>query len=128
MNELKKDVLKYVLDQFEDDKEYLIEEYGSDLHHYLCNTDYFIIGTNKARKWLGNYSFEAIEKIKEYEEFNFGEVSTKLFDPEKVANMLAYILGEEILSESDHLSKYSWDRKINPYSLEIILFQINATN
>jgi len=126
MNELKKDVLKYVLDQFEDDKEYLIEEYGSDLHHYLCNTDYFIIGSNKARKWLGNYSFEAIEKIKEYEEFNFGEVSTKLFDPEKVANMLAYILGEEILSESDHLSKYAWDRKLNEYSLEIIASEIKA--
>ena len=126
MNELKKDVLKYVLDQFEDDKENLFEEYGSDLHHYLCNTDYFIIGTNKARKWLGNYSFEAIEKIKEYEEFNFGEVSTKLFDPEKVANMLAYILGEEILSESDHLSKYAWDRKLNEYSLKIIASEIKA--
>ena len=62
----------------------------------------------------------------DFEEFNFGEVYTKLFDPEKVANMLAYILGEEILSESDHLSKYSWDRKLNEYSLKIIASEIEA--
>jgi uncharacterized protein YuzB (UPF0349 family) len=124
VNELKKDVQEYVLDQLEDDKEYLIEEYGCDLHNYLCNTNYFIIGTYKAKKWLGNFIFEAIEKIKEYEDFNFGQVTTPLDDPEKVANMLAYILGEEILSKSDHLNKYAWDRKLNSYSLEIITSQI----
>ena len=128
MDQLKQDVKQYVLDQINDDKEFLFSEYGADLHHYLCNTNYFIIGTYKAKKWLGEHVFEAVNKIKDYEEFNFGQVTTPLDDPEKVANMLAYILGEEVLSKSDHLSKYSWDRKINPYSLEIILFQINATN
>ena len=40
---------------------------------------------------------DSIDKIKEYEQDNFGEVSTDLSSSESVANMLAYILGEEIL-------------------------------
>ena len=73
----------------------------SDLHHYLLNQDYFIIGTYKAKKWLGSEVFDVIETIREYEQSNFGEVSTDFSNPEKVANMYAYILGEEILSESE---------------------------
>jgi len=73
----------------------------SDLHHYLLNEDYFIIGTYKAKQWLGSEVFDVIETIREYEQSNFGQVSTDFSDPEKVANMIAYILGEEILFDSD---------------------------
>ena len=41
--------------------------------------------------------FEVIEVIKEYEQSNFGEVSTDLSDPEKIVNMYTYIVGEEIV-------------------------------
>ena len=77
-----------------------LDSYGSDLHNELCNTDYFIIGTYKAKKWLGDVVFDAIELIREYENSNFGEVSTDFSEPENVANMVAYILGEQILSKS----------------------------
>ena len=82
-----------------------VDTYGCDLHHELCNTDYFIIGTYKAKQFLGAETFEIIEMIKEYEQNNFGEVSTDFSDAEKVANMFAYIVGEEILSKSNHLDE-----------------------
>ena len=122
MEKLIKDVREYVLDQLND--EVGLEEYGADLHHSLLNMDYFILGTYKAKQWLGDNTFDAIEKIREYEQDNFGEVNTKFDDPESVANMLAYVLGEEILQRSDHLHKYCWDRLLNVHSLKIIASQI----
>ena len=99
MNHLKKDVASYMISQLED--QVGLDNDVSDLHHYLLNEDYFIIGTYKAKQWLGSEVFDVIETIREYEQSNFGQVSTDFSDPEKVANMIAYILGEEILSDSD---------------------------
>ena len=74
--------------------------YYSDLHHEVFNTDYYIIGTYQAKEALKEYDvFEAIEKVQTYEEENFGEVYTDLSDPEKLVNMLYYIIGEEVLYE-----------------------------
>ena len=61
---------------------------ASDLHHCLYNEDYFIIGRHKAKQWLGEDAFEAIERIKNYENEQFGEVMTDFSEPERVANML----------------------------------------
>ena len=92
------EVKEYFEDYLKDNSEYL-EEIGEDLHHECFNTDYYIIGTYKAEQWLSNQVFNVINIIKEYEEFNFGEVYTDLSDPEKVVNMYVYILGEHIVSE-----------------------------
>ena len=99
MNQLKQDVASYMISQLED--QIGLDNDVSDLHHYLLNEDYFIIGTYKAKQWLGSEVFDVIETIREYEQSNFGQVTTDFSDPEKVANMIAYILGEEILSDSD---------------------------
>ena len=100
MNELKEDVKNYIIDQLNDDVG--LNQHISDLHHYLLNEDYFIIGYYKAEQWLKKDSiFNAIETIKDYENDNFGQVSTDLSSSENVANMLAYILGEEILYDND---------------------------
>ena len=82
----------------------------SELHNECFNTDYFIIGRYEAEEWLKeNYGiFSAIEKIKEYEQDNFGEVTTDLSESERVCNMLVYILGEEIINELDFISN-NWD-------------------
>ena len=48
---------------------------------------------------MGSKAFDIIRTIKEYEEDNFGEVTTDLADPEKVVNMYAYIVGEQVVSE-----------------------------
>ena len=74
--------------------------YYCDLHNEVFNTDYYIIGYAKAEKCLEEYGvFKAIRKVKEYEEFNFGEVYTDLADSEKLVNMLYYIIGEEVMAE-----------------------------
>jgi hypothetical protein len=74
--------------------------YYCDLHHELFNTDYYIIGTYKAKQALTKYDvWDAIEKVQTYEKDNFGEVYTDLSNPEKLINMLYYIIGEEVLYE-----------------------------
>ena len=102
MNELKEDVKNYIIDQLNDDVG--LDQHISDLHHYLLNEDYFIIGSYRAEQWLkkdDSSVFEAIETIREYEQSNFGQVTTDLSSSENVANMLAYILGEQILYNND---------------------------
>ena len=98
----KQDVKEYIIDQLASDVG--LDQHISDLHHYLLNEDYFSIGYWKAEQWLkkdDSSVFEAIETIREYEESNFGQVSTDFSSSENVANMLAYILGEEILYNND---------------------------
>jgi hypothetical protein len=69
-----------------------------ELHHHCFNTDYYIIGTERAINWLGSYVFDIINFVKEYEQDNFGECTTDLTSPEKIVNMYVYIIGEEIVS------------------------------
>lgn len=70
-----------------------------DLHHEIFNTDYYIIGRYQAKQWLGSEAFDCIGDIQEYENNNFGEVTSDLSDPERVVNMWVYIVGEEILED-----------------------------
>ena len=96
---------------------------GAELHNELFNTDYFLIGTERAKKWLGDETLAAVGKIHQYETNNFGEVNTDLSDPEKVVNMLVYILGEELLGESETLQA-KWDDKLTQEDLTRITQEI----
>jgi len=49
----------------------------------MFNADYYIIGTYRAEQWCGEETFDIINAVKGYEQDNFGEVSTLLYDPEK---------------------------------------------
>ena len=72
--------------------------YYCDLHNELFNTDYYYTYPGEAIKAFNKISvFDAIGVIVEYEKDNFGEVSTDFADPCNVANMLYYIVGEEVL-------------------------------
>ena len=108
MYKQKQDVKEYIIDQLESDVG--LDQHISDLHHYLLNEDYFIIGSYRAEQWLkkdDSSVFEAIETIREYEQSNFGQVSTDLSSSENVANMLAYILGEQILFNNNTYNLFS---------------------
>jgi len=95
--------------------------YGCDIHHEIFNTDYYIIGTYEAEKWLDEVgTFGCIRKIQEYENFHFGEVTTDLSDPEKVVNMYVYIVGEEILGESDKLNQV-WNERVEDDDINEII-------
>ena len=93
------EIKSHVEDFIKDNDQDWIKDNLDDLHHYCFNTDYYIIGTYQAKKWLGENVFEIVEIIREYEENNFGEVSTDFSDPEKIVNMYTYIIGEEIVND-----------------------------
>ena len=103
MDYKRKEIEQYFLDYLNDNldyhKEFESDTWQDDLHHNCFNTDYFIIGSHKAKQWLGDEAFNIIGFIKEYEELLFGDVYTDLADPEKVVNMYAYIIGEEIVND-----------------------------
>jgi len=56
---------------------------------------------------------------------NFGEVSTDLSSSEKVVNMLYYILGEEVLSEVNHLNSV-WDNYLTDKDINKIIKELKA--
>ena len=116
MTNQKEEVRQDILNKLDS---YYTDTYACDLHHELFNTDYFIIGTYKAKQFLGAETFEIIQMIKEYEQDNFGEVLTDLSDAEKVANMFVYIVGEEILNESNHLYEI-WNDELKETDIETI--------
>ena len=104
MDYKKDEIEEYFNDYLRENKEYLREEKGlsswtEDLHHNCFNTYYYIIGTYKAKQWLGAAVFDVISYIKDYEMDNFGEVYTDLSNPERVVNMAVYIIGEEIVAK-----------------------------
>jgi hypothetical protein len=94
--------------------------YGADLHNEVFNTDYYIIGTWEAKEWLKDFTFDAIECIKEYEQDNFGEVNTDLSCPEKVVNMYVYIIGENVLNESESI-RTAWNRLLTEEDIKNII-------
>ena len=111
---------KKELEMREEAKEAIIETlkdgytgYYCDLHNEVFNTDYYIIGTHQAKKALEDYGvWDAIEKVQTYEKENFGEIYTDMSDPEKLINMLYYIIGEEVLCEMmDGIE--AWDKNWN---------------
>ena len=95
----KYDEIKSYFDNFVAENSEALKEsdFRDDLPHHAFNTDYYIIGTYQAKQWLEDKAFDVIGIIKEYEESNFGKITTDLSSPESVVNMYAYIVGEDIV-------------------------------
>ena len=122
-----KEVKETALDFLKENSEHATI-HGCDLHNEIFNTDYFCVYTNECKKYLEEYGvFEAIEKVKEYEEFNFGEVTTDLSDPFKLLNMLVYILGEEYLNNSNTLTNELWDIYIPEEKFQVIIEELEES-
>ncbi len=101
------------------------ESYGCDLHNYIFNEDYYIVGTALAEDWLKENGgvFNAIEEIKQYEQLHFGDCSTDFSSSENVVNMFVYIKGEEILSESSTLND-KWNTRLEKEDVENIIEEL----
>ena len=98
MNYKLDEITDYLVDFLNEQDEDWIREYWEELHHHAFNSDYYIIGTQRAIDWLGKEAFNVIQYIKEYEQNEFGEVSTDFSEPEHVVNMYVYILGDRIIN------------------------------
>ena len=97
----KKAILEYAIEQL--DSEVGLDAYIEDLHHYLFNQDYFIIGTYKASKFIGEDLGDILRVCIDFEKdmgiFDESFYMT-ILEPEKVVNKLAYVIGYEILNNS----------------------------
>lgn len=101
--------------------------YYCDLHNAVFNTSYYIIGIYEAKEALKQYDvFKAIEKVKDYEELNFGEVTTDISDPEKLANMLYYIIGYDVISDMYEIEEFNdnWNGVADEEKNAIIVAQL----
>lgn len=121
MKQVRQDAKDIIIDGIEN----LAGTNTCEIHNELFNTDYFIIGTYQAKEYLKNTCgvFEAIELIQEYEQDNFGEAYTELSDPEKVCNMLMYIIGEEELNNCSTIQD-NWDTELTEEMIKEILEDI----
>lgn len=119
------ELTNYAIDKLKDSIS-IDRNYGCDLHHEIFNTDYYIIGHYEAEKWLIEHTgiFAAIEEIKNYEKVNFGEVNTDFSSSENVCNMIVYIYGEQILSESNHLRDECWNEKLSQKDINKIIKEL----
>ena len=123
-NEAIKEVIEHGIDRLDEYKGQAVE--ASELHYHLYNEDYFVIGYWKAAEFLKKYGiFEAIGEVEEYEKDIFGEVTTNLGNSEAVANMWAYIKGEEALNKCVTLAD-NWDARLTDKQLDAIKSELEA--
>lgn len=119
--EMKKEAIADIIEALEDG----YCGYYSDLHHNVFNTDYYVIGTYKAKEILREYDvFEAIELVQEYEKNAFGEIYTDLSNPEKLINMVYYIIGEEVIDDMySEIEEYEdkWNDEADEETNEVII-------
>lgn len=102
--EMKEQAIADIIEALEDG----YDGYYCDLHNEVFNTDYYIIGTYQAKEALKEYDvFEAIELVQTYEKEQFGEIYTDLSDPEKLINMVYYIVGDEIIGEMYDIEEFN---------------------
>lgn len=81
-----------------------VHENIEDLHHYaflalIPNSNYYIMGRYQAIQWLGDEVFNVIDHIRQYELETFGKVECDFSSPERVVNMYAFIVSEEIVAD-----------------------------
>lgn len=117
--EMKEQAIADIMERLEDYSGYYCE-----LHNEVFNTDWYIIGTYQAKEALREYDvFEAIELVQEYEKDNFGEVLTDLSNPEKLINMVYYIVGEEVISEMYDIEAFddNWNNVADDETNAIII-------
>lgn len=118
--EMKQEAIEAIIEALENG----YNGYYCDLHNEVFNTDYYIIGTYQAKEALREYDvFEAIELVQTYEKDNFGEVYTDLSDPEKLINMVYYIVGDEVIGEMYEIDAFNdkWNDEADDETNAIII-------
>ena len=99
--------------------------YYCDLHNEVFNTDYYIIGRANAIEELEEYGvFNAIEEVINFEKEQFGEITTDISDPERLVNMLYYVIGDEIICEmTSHIDVFfdKWNDKADDETNQCII-------
>lgn len=117
---MKQEAIADIIERLEDS----YDGYYCDLHNEVFNTDWYIIGTYQAKEALKEYDvFEAIELVQTYEKEQFGEIYTELSNPEKLINMVYYIVGDEVIGEMNEIEEFSdnWNNRADDETNAIIV-------
>ena len=118
----REELLETIIDHLQD-----YHGYYEELHHEVFNTRVYIEGKRKAEQALEEYGiYTAVGKVCLYEKNNFGEVYTNLLNPVKIAYMLWYVLGFEIMLELGLFEYYGLaDEKTNKELVARLEAQLN---
>jgi len=104
--------------------------YLCELEDEVFNTDYYIVGTREAEQALNQYDvWRAFDEIREYEESNFGEFYRDISNPEKVANLLYYLKGQEafeLIQENNELLSDEWNSIVTEETAKSLINTIDA--
>ena len=118
--EMKQEAIEAIIEALENG----YDGYYCDLHNEVFNTDYYIIGTYEAKQALKEYDvFEAIEMVMDYEQSQFGQIYTELHNPEKLINMVYYIIGDEIIGDMYSIEEFedNWNNEADEETNAIIV-------
>ena len=88
-------------------------EYFDDLHHYLFNHDYYVIGYYRAEKFIKENNlntFDLIRYCQEQERENFGEIGITFDNAEKLVNHYAYWRGQELMYDIKAIQNFRGQR------------------
>ena len=119
-NQMKQEAIENIITTLENG----YDGYYCDLHNEVFNTDYYIIGTYKAREVLTEYDvFDAIDLVQTYEKEQFGEIYTDLSDAEKLINMVYYIIGDEVIGEMYDIDAFNdnWNNQADDDTNAVIV-------
>ena len=92
--------------------------YGCDLAYEMFNSDYYIIGTYRAKQFLKENIDELFEALEEYE-FEFGEQYPNITNAEKLATLVALNEGKKVLNNLETLEE-KWNETIEEEEIEKI--------
>jgi len=94
LNELENEVKSVIRADIENYQYSTLE----DFHFDQFNSDYYIIGTYQAKEWLTEKDvFNCIEIVQEWEREVFGELQSDISNAEKLASLVMYAVGENVL-------------------------------
>ena len=119
-NDMRDEAIDAIIEALEDG----YSGYYCDLHNEVFNTDYYIVGNYEAKEALKEYDvFEAIELVQNYEKEQFGEIITDISSPEKLINMVYYIIGDEVIGDMNEIDEFNdnWNNVADDETNEAIV-------
>ena len=98
------------LDVIKCDLEYHLENETEleELHQELFNTTYYVRNESEADKFAGRHWFEILGHVIQYEQDQFGEITSDINDKSQIINMYVLIMGEEIIQHYYNVFETMW--------------------
>ena len=121
LKELKEEVKSIIQSDIENYEGSTLE----DFHFDQFNSDLYIIGTYQAKEWLTDKDvFNCIDIVQEWEREVFGELQSDISNPEKLASLVMYAVGESVLHDICHHLDIDFHEELTTEMIESILGEL----